>query len=682
MTECVFKKFGGSYQLVLSSAADLPQILTLDPGRWAALGAPFTAFSCDPAFLRCLDADGNAFIRIDDLQAALRYAFDLFAGLEPLERTAPELEPAALNPDSAEAQRLLAFREAEPELLPGDRVTLAAVRDAIARLQTGKFRGDGTLLPDAVAGSGAEALFQAVAATRPAAVPGAVTAATLAAFEADARAFLEWIGHARLPRFGTRSPETIEAAVRPLRRQLDEYFRLCELVRLDPANQGYFRIDPAALPELNWSDPAALEAYLAAQPLARPAAAQELDLTGEVNPWYAAALETFAQVFELRRLTAAKWRELKAELAPFDDYRTRLDQDPVGRLGPAALADFLNGPQPELLRGLLREDSLLETRLGGLRAWEKALLIQTNLLTFARNFVTFQALFDASQRSLIRAGSLIMDGRRFDLAIWISDYAAHKKLAQTANLALVYVELIREPTLPTPSNLVAAVISCGEMDNIYPGRPVVFQDYAGNFHHGRVLEFLDGPVSFRQSFSLPFRRLGRNLAEKFRKYTDFNNVEKSVDSGIDNVIKNPPAAANLSKGLLSNGSMLMLAGGVSLAALGSSLAFMVKSLNQVPLPKLLIAFGVLVLIVMIPPAWSAVAKLRRRNLSRFLAAAGWVVNLKMRLNTRDSRLFSYYAPYPAPARFRRFRPKLPGGGKDPDPASDQGTRSGDLSSKP
>ncbi len=657
MAEFCFRKIGGSHQLVFDSAADLPKILTLNPGRWAALGAPCFAFTCDPVFLEYLDADANKFLRIDDVLTGVRYAMEMFDALAVLDRAEPELSETELNRESPEAVRLLDFRAANPGLFPEGPVTLGALRAAIGALRAGTLKGDGALRQDAVAGSGAEALFAAVASAMPAAEANTVTGTTLGAFEEAARAFLAWFDQAEFPAIGTLPPEQLEAAMRPLKDKLDEFFRQCRLVRLDAANIGYFQLKPDALPALDTTDTAAVDAYLAAHPLALPNARMELDFSGELNPYYADAVRAFANAFALEKLDANAWAELKARLAPFEAYCARLAQDPVGRVGAGALTEFLKSPQPEALRKLFAEDALLEGRIAGLRAWEKAILFRRNLLTFVRNFVSLQALFDPEEVSLIQAGTLYMDGRRFHLSNWVDNFAEHKKLASTANLCIIYVELVPQPAIPTPAKTLAVVVSSGEVDNMYAGRPVVFRDMNGKFHHGKVLEFLDGPVSFAQSFSLPFRRLGKNIGDKIKKYTDFGNLEKAVDSGIDNAAKGtpaPPPAPAAPKGAMLNGSMMMLAGGVSLAALGSSLAFMVKSLNQIPLSALLISLGILALLILLPPAFSAIGKLQRRNLSRFLAAAGWVVNLRIRLSVRSSRLFSGEAPYPPRSRFERF----------------------------
>jgi hypothetical protein len=51
----------------------------------------------------------------------------------------------------------------------------------------------------------------------------------------------------------------------------------------------------------------------------------------------------------------------------------------------------------------------------------------------------------------------------------------------------------------------------------------------------------------------------------------------------------------------------------------------------------------------LPPVISGIYKLRKRNLGLFLEAAGWAINLPLRLNTGAGKLFTYTPRYPAGA---------------------------------
>ena len=58
---------------------------------------------------------------------------------------------------------------------------------------------------------------------------------------------------------------------------------------------------------------------------------------------------------------------------------------------------------------------------------------------------------------------------------------------------------------------------------------------------------------------------------------------------------------------------------------------------------------------MVPTAIFAFLKLRKRNLTLFLEAGGWAVNLPMRLNIHVSGIFTRGTEYPAHTRFKAIK---------------------------
>jgi hypothetical protein len=56
-------------------------------------------------------------------------------------------------------------------------------------------------------------------------------------------------------------------------------------------------------------------------------------------------------------------------------------------------------------------------------------------------------------------------------------------------------------------------------------------------------------------------------------------------------------------------------------------------------------------IILVPLAIFAFLRMRKRNLTMFLEAGGWAVNLPMRLSMTVSRLFTRGTEYPAGSRF-------------------------------
>jgi hypothetical protein len=85
---------------------------------------------------------------------------------------------------------------------------------------------------------------------------------------------------------------------------------------------------------------------------------------------------------------------------------------------------------------------------------------------------------------------------------------------------------------------------------------------------------------------------------------------------------------------------LLLAGGVTIAALGSSFAFIAKTIASLKLHQALAVMAFGLGIVLIPVMVIAIYKLYRRNLSAILEASGWAINGRMRLTYRLGKIFA------------------------------------------
>jgi len=99
--------------------------------------------------------------------------------------------------------------------------------------------------------------------------------------------------------------------------------------------------------------------------------------------------------------------------------------------------------------------------------------------------------------------------------------------------------------------------------------------------------------------------------------------------------------------------LLLMSGGVGIAAIGSGFAYMVKSLKEVSWFKILLALVIIIIVLAMPLIISAIIKLRRRNIGLFLEAAGWAVNLRMTLNRKMGNLFTYSPDFPPQATYKR-----------------------------
>ena len=266
---------------------------------------------------------------------------------------------------------------------------------------------------------------------------------------------------------------------------------------------------------------------------------------------------------------------------------------------------------------------------------------------------------------MIQAGRLIMDGRTFALTLWIDNIASHKAIAVKSHLCLIYLELT---TAAGAKRYVATAVTAGDLKRIYIGKPAFFIDSEKKQYNGKIVDMVAGPISFWQTVFEPFRRLGAAIGSKTQKLTDYSSTEKAMSEKIDSTSdrltspkKAPAPAQNSGGGLLGkgNGTMLLLAGGLSIAALGAAISYVAKTIasgvrSMLAMPPWQLAQFILIvlLILFAPLALYAILQLRKRNLTLFLEAAGWAINLPMKLNSRVSRFFTFFGIYPDDAKFK------------------------------
>ena len=663
-----FRNIGGSFQFTAATPADLPAVLDLDPALWAALSAPVSSLNADQRFLGYLDSDKSGHICVNDVCSAIRFITKYLQDFSPLSNEATGLPVAALNSDDADCSVILTFVDRlKDELVQNGELQPALVAKKLAEIAASPFKGDGVLTPAAVAGSNADTLYNAVL-TNSGGTPSAdgankgITLAQLDKFKQDANDFLNWAATAECPQFREQDPVAPYDIFQKLIVKLDEYFNFCDLVKLEPSNLKRFQLDPAALPPLDLADQAAVNSVLVQAPITTPNAEGVLDFSGNLNPFYQGALEKFAATFQLETLTKEQYLQIKRDFAPYADYLSKAKGNSIGALGKEKLEALMEDPADAVLRDLFARDSRQGGVLQSLRTLDMLCLYKQHLMNFVNNFVSFKALFSPDSRSLLQAGKLVMDGHSYYLTMVIPNIAAHKAIATASNLCMLYLEMKPGPKQTGNPFFVAVAVTGGVLQRIYKGKPAYFIHNDGTHFCGKVVDVVDGPISFWHTVFSPFRRLGALIGTRIQKFTDFSAMEKQLETSV-NTGKLPPvpAAAPTKGGLFStNGSIFLLAGGLSVAAVGAAFSFLAKSvvsivesISKMSLWTLIGGTLAIVLFIFVPIAINAILKMRKRNLTIFLEAAGWAVNLPMRLNASVSGLFTRCGIYPEGTKFNR-----------------------------
>jgi hypothetical protein len=671
----VFTRFGRSLHLRIDDAADLRHVLELDEAHWISTSAPIVTINADPAFLALLDGDGDGRVRVEELRSAVSWLLAHLNDHSRIRDGNTGLELASVDPAAPDGEEILLAAGKVCDRL-GDTarssISLGEVRSLLDSQEAGGLGYPGLVLPEAAPDGVVRGFLHDVLATmggeeHPNGATG-VDAKVLAKFSDEARAYLAWHdragadGDRQIMPLGDETPRVF-ALYQRLREPLDRFFALCELqavASFTPMEQP--STGPAGKLESAGSDD--LRAWVERAPLATPTASGVLDLDGDLNPRFADDLRTFRELCldrlpgaEGTRLTAARWEDVKYALAAHSAWAESCPQTRVAEIDIARLRAYATEPEYyQAALALLEASQRRAIAHENLRLVEKLILYQAYLLPMANSFVSFPDLYDPESRALFEMGTLIMDGRHFTLSVRVPDRERHVRLSQQSNIFMLYVE-VSGADGSEPYEIAVPVTSGGK-GRLQVGSWGIFQDIEGNERHARVVAIVENPISLTEAVAAPFKRLGRTIAKKLQEITSAAE-EKLSKVGSETVTKVTDISTEKQPGGGSGG--MLAGGGIAIAALGSSAAFITKTLSTLSWQGALGGLTLAALAVLLPTALFAWLRLRSRDLSSLLEGAGWAVNDRMWLTPAQARTFTFEPRYSsgmtsARELFLRWRP--------------------------
>ena len=671
-----FQRFGRAYHLRVDEPGDLRFVLSLDEALWVANSASTDTINADAVLLDYLDPNDDKRVHAHDVKESIRWMLDRLATLDGVVEgnETLRLDAIAENDDEGRRIRLAADKILKRVGAPdSDVVTLEHVRKVKKAEDDRGLSAAGIVLPaaaqDEVMGGFLEAILATVGGAAHPAGGSGVTEEHLKQFLDEARTHLAWAKRAEL------AEEGVPTAVMPLgadthaayellaslRDKIDQFFSLCHAARIDPQVADRVWAPNAAPKELDLADSSALEGFLVATPLARPNPNGRLDVTGELNPQFAADVARFHATIMTplgagERLDRDEW---SAIVGKFSAHRAWFEDRPevsVGSLEVEALQAFVDDERFHTdTLSLIVQSHRTALDLREVHLVEQLILYQAWMLPFVNSFVSFPALYDPKKRALFEMGTLIMDGRHFTLAVRVLDRELHKRLSAASNVFVLFVEITDREGQPRYE--VAIPVTSGGRGNLQVGKRGIFVDTEGISHHAKVIHIVENPISFREALISPFVRMGQAITGKLEKMQSVaeDRIEKFGVGAVSKVeTTGAPAEAAPQPAPQSTGGVLA-GGGIALAALGSSGAFVISTLADTSPWTIVAALGALSQVILLPILLVAWIKLRRRDLSSILEGSGWGINARMRLDRRQAETFTLRPPFPPGARGIRHR---------------------------
>ncbi|CUW39757.1 conserved membrane protein of unknown function [Magnetospirillum sp. XM-1] len=684
-----FFRAGGFDQVRLDTGRALMSLGSLDQKLWAALSCPTRGIELDQRTLDIIDSDNDGRIRAGEVIAAVEWAGNLLKQPDLLLKREDALPLAEIDDAKPEGRAVLAAAKrilAKSGKADSDTITLAEVSGVQEVFAANDFNGDGIVPAEIVDDPALRSVIEDIIAclggeTDRGGLPGVNLDKVKAFFEA-AQAHAAWAAKAdEDPALNPVAGESEHAAeaVAAVAAKLDDWFTRCALAAFDTRAAG-----PLNRSEEDWAGLAGQllspdSAALAEFPLAGVAAGADLPLGAGLNPAWGAAIARFKAeavvplLGERDSLSAEDWAAIKARFAARAAWAGEMPQGPVGALGTARIRAILSMDAQAAIESLIAQDLALEAEAQAIDSVDKLLRCCRDLAVLLNNFVAFRDFYTRKHKAVFQAGTLFIDGRSCDLCVRVEEPGKHAVIATLSRIYLVYCECRRRGVEDGEKMYIAAAVTDGDSDQLMVGRNGVFYDRKGGDWDATIVHIVDHPISIRQSFWAPYKKVGKIIAQTVEKMAaarakaaDDQAAALAVSPKIPLPGAKPAAAAAPAAPAAAPAAAapaappapfdagrfagIFAALGLAVGAIGTALASVVTGFLALPWWQIPLALLGAVLAVSGPSMIIASFKLHQRHLGPILDANGWAVNTHARINIPFGTALTHLARLPEGAQ--------------------------------
>jgi hypothetical protein len=655
-----FFRAGGFDQVRLDSGADLMALDQLDQKLWVALACPTSGLEFDSKTLALIDTDQDGRIRPPELIAAVKWAGSCLKTPDELLKSSSGLPLISINDGTAEGKQLLASaRQILTNLGEKDAatITLEHTADTARIFAQTQFNGDGIVPIDSAEDDPTKlAIGDILACLGPdmdrSGKPG-ISLPKLERFFQEAQAFSAWWKQAETdPAILPLGPATLTAATsfQAVRPKIDDYFTRCKLAAFDPRAVNALNRDEKEYLLFTGKDLTLRSNEISSFPLAHVAAAKPLPLTEGLNPAWTAALERFEADVIRPMLTGSAsisesdWEKVSAKFAPYETWLGAKAGAAVEKLGLPRVRELLSGKARATISALIARDQALEPESNAIATVDKLIRYHRDLYKLVNNFVSFHDFYSRRDKAIFQAGTLYLDQRSCELCLRVGDPARHALMAGLAGAYLAYCDCSR---LASNEKLqIVAAFTDGDSDNLMVGRNGVLYDRAGRDWDATISKIVDNPISIRQAFWAPYKKLVRMVEEQIAKRAAVADAAATDQFSQAAALVDKPPPAGKPGDLKKFDIGVVAALGVAVGAIGTALASLATGIMRLDSWQIPLVFIGLMLMISGPSMLIAFLKLRKRNLGPILDANGWAVNARAMINVPFGASLTHVAVLP------------------------------------
>ncbi|MBO7489737.1 MAG: hypothetical protein J6T88_05610 [Bacteroidales bacterium] len=589
-----FNTIGGVTRVTINSGEDIAHLHELDQKLWTVLSCPVKGLEFDEATLRMLDTDGDEKIRVNEIVAASKWLTGALKNNDLLLNGNDSIALADLNAD--------------------DEGGAAIIESSQRLLQKKGSEGETISLADV------------------ADIKKAFDEKVKAKDDATAAVFDE-------RPYGDNTDDAI-TAVGAIKDKVADYFMRCKLIAFDENCAEAVDVSVEKIQAISEKNLASCSDQIADYPLARPNKEMKLYLDKGVNPAWQAMFDKVKTLTlnvdyaGAESIDEAQWNAVVAKL---DTYVTGLADDKT-----AKVENF---------------DKEMEQEDADIKLVDKFLHLYRDFYKLLKNYVVFSDFYtrDNTKLAVFQCGQLYIDQRCCDLCVKVTDMGKHADMAGLSGMYLIYCHC-KSKVKAAEMDIVAALTD-GDVDDLRVGKNAIFYDRSGQDWDATVTKIVDNPISVRQAFWLPYKKLWKFITDKINKNAadkeakQMDNLTAKADTATDNIGTKPadgaaPTAAEKKTPFdIAKFAGIFAAIGLALGAIAAALAGLGAFLTA-KWYNVILLIVVIVIVVSGPSMFIAWTKLRRRNLGPVLNANGWAINAQVRINTAFGATLTSLAKYP------------------------------------
>ena len=334
---------------------------------------------------------------------------------------------------------------------------------------------------------------------------------------------------------------------------------------------------------------------------------------------------------------------IAAYKAKSPEYAAYFEQEKLQKLGLASIPE--DAPKPGMTEKKFIEmgdqiskwesevesiKSKVESEMAAAKAefepLRKLLLLHRDFYRLLRNFVTLEDFYDNDEKTVASflAGTLILDQRACKLCIRVNDLAKHDSQAPLSGMYLLYCNCENKKT--GKKLQIVAAMTQGEIKNLSVGKNGIFYDNDGLDYDATVFKIIENPISLRQAFWNPYRKMAKWVEDKINKSAAEKDAKTFDDMTAKVATAADPNAEKKSAFDIAKFAGIFAAIGMAFGMIGTALVKVGEGMKDLPWWQYLIIFVCILLIISGPSMIMAWMKLRRRNLAPVLNANGWAIN--------------------------------------------------------